>query len=55
MNCIANSPDIAKYYIQQHNIKKRISKGEPTVPPSPLPLSDTSSNPSSDPSQDESG
>jgi hypothetical protein len=26
MNCIANSPDIAKYYIQQHNIKKRITK-----------------------------
>jgi hypothetical protein len=37
---VANSPDIAKYYIQQHNIKKRISKGEPTVPPSPLPNED---------------
>jgi predicted metalloprotease len=23
---MANSPDIAKYYIQQHNIKKRITK-----------------------------
>jgi ribosomal protein L17 len=26
MNCLANSPDIAKYYLQQHNIKKRITK-----------------------------
>jgi hypothetical protein len=26
MNCVANSPDIAKYYLQQHNIKKRITK-----------------------------
>jgi len=26
MNCVANSPDIAKYYLQQYNIKKRITK-----------------------------
>ena len=26
MNYVANSPDIAKYYLQQHNIKKRITK-----------------------------
>jgi len=26
MNCVANSPDIAKYYLQQQNIKKRITK-----------------------------
>ena len=26
MNCVANSPEIAKYYLQQNNIKKRITK-----------------------------
>jgi ribosomal protein L16 Arg81 hydroxylase len=26
MNCVANSTDITKYYLQQHNIKKRIVK-----------------------------
>ena len=26
MNCLANSVDLGKYYLQQHNIKKRITK-----------------------------
>jgi hypothetical protein len=26
MNCVSNLPDIGKYYLQQHNIKKRITK-----------------------------
>jgi hypothetical protein len=26
MNCISNLPDLTKYYLQQHNIKKRIAK-----------------------------
>jgi len=26
MNCVSNTTDIAKYYLQQHNIKKRITK-----------------------------
>jgi hypothetical protein len=45
MNCISNSPDITKYYLQQHNIKKRIAKTLEITEKEPLePVEKTEEN-----------